>query len=427
MPNPASVNDIRQAFKDTAIAFLDQLAAIDPAETPYAVLFEISDQTPGAWPIAATEQSLTRLADEYIAMGYKARDGDDRELLRTGLRWDAPGDNMVGWYWGADDIDKELNTLITSAFDHAVIHDHMMVRDLCLAAIKELDDDNTFGKDDSRNQRVVGISNVGQDFRSFLDDLATVNPPIVIDRLRAELQASYDVWGEIEDPAGKRGEQPHRSRGRADRWINLSEQKRACAGIQHTPAGRQLKTRTLPGLVSLLGLGLLPLLLFLVATGLLFLDGFDGQAAVEAVHHFFPGLVAVANGLGWVRVCQIVFRVVVVSDDPEGGALGHQKRLNQLVIQLPVEVVVRDVQQNLGGAVGEVRFVAETLSTQVHVRQHRREQHIPSHLLLTDDLVVRIVRRNREVPFSNQAACSNLLDFTFVAEDETNLAAVGLW
>lgn len=200
MPAPSSVDDIRQAFKDTAIAFLGQLAAIDPPETPYAVLFEISDQTPGAWPIAATEQSLTRLADEYIAMGYKARDGDDRELLRTGLRWDAPGDNMVGWYWGADDIDKDLNILIADAFDQDVINDHMVVRSLCLAALKELDDDNTFGKDDSRNQLVVGISNVDQGFQTFVDDLATANPPIVIDRLRAELQASYDVWSEIESP-----------------------------------------------------------------------------------------------------------------------------------------------------------------------------------------------------------------------------------
>ena len=46
--------------------------------------------------------------------------------------------------------------------------------------------------------------------------------------------------------------------------------------------------------------------------------------------------------------------------------------------------------------------------------------------MLSDNFVVRIIWWNRKVPDSNQAAGSNLLDFAFVAEDETNLATVDL-
>ncbi len=198
---PSILSDIRRAFTSTAMAFRDQLFAITPCESPYALLFEIDDQNPGAWPIGATEESLTRLVDQYFAKGYRASNGNHHEMLRTGLRWDAPGDNMVSWYWGAEDDFRDLNLLIKSAFDQNAVSDHTEIRDLCLEALKQLDSQHAFGTGEARARLTIGISNVDYPFEAFLDELAKVNPPTVISRLRTELAAYQQVWNQIERSA----------------------------------------------------------------------------------------------------------------------------------------------------------------------------------------------------------------------------------
>ncbi|HUE70116.1 MAG TPA: DUF4303 domain-containing protein [Pirellulaceae bacterium] len=198
-----SYRDVLAELKQTAIAFLRQLKALSPQETPYAMLFEISDQSPGAWAIGATEESLARLAARYARKGYRARQGDDLEQLRIGLRWDAPGDDMDGWYWGDDSNDRRLNGMLLQRFTQMYAADesgYELVQRLCLSALGEIDREGWLGREREREQIVLGISNVDHDFSHFLGAISEVNPPSVIERLRSQLVQADQVWDDIARP-----------------------------------------------------------------------------------------------------------------------------------------------------------------------------------------------------------------------------------
>lgn len=193
----STLDDVRESFKKTMVAFLRQIDAIEPSESHYAFLFEISDQEPGAWPICATEESLARKANSDLKKGYTVGNGDPYELLRIASRWDAPGDDPDIWYWAKDEISQELNSLLTQSFKP--FEDYRRLRDLALTALKELEAEKVFGQGDARDQIVVGISNVDQGFNGrFLEVLATVNPANVIDRLKTEIKAGQAAWDVIE-------------------------------------------------------------------------------------------------------------------------------------------------------------------------------------------------------------------------------------
>ena len=197
------MNDIRRAFKETAMAFHSQLNAMTPPETTYALLFEISDQAPGAWPIGATEQSLTRLAEKYVSRGYVTRDGNHQEVLQAALRWNSPGDDMDGWYWAADGVDTELNSLITTACQHSMIRDDKILRELCLEAFQEIRTTNAFARSETEVEFVVGVLEANSDFRNFFDVLQSVNPPSLMDQLRNDFIAADYAWDQIARPRRK--------------------------------------------------------------------------------------------------------------------------------------------------------------------------------------------------------------------------------
>lgn len=195
------VSGLRAAFKRAAAAFLEQLQRMSPAETAYALLFEISDQSPAAWPIGATEESLSRLAATYQQKGYRARTGNDLEILRAALRWDAPGDDTTGWYWADEAIQEKLNSLLTQCFGPEYGDDddgYEVVKRECLAALQELDQEGAFGTGAARDRLVIGITNVENEFESFTDELSQVNPPPIMARLNQQLTQGSAAWEEID-------------------------------------------------------------------------------------------------------------------------------------------------------------------------------------------------------------------------------------
>ncbi len=115
------------------------------------------------------------------------------------------------------------------------------------------------------------------------------------------------------------------------------------------------------------------------AEDLLRLLGVDGHFH-EAVQHLFPGLVAVVDVGGRIGVPGIAGRVVVVADALEDGALGQELGLREVVVDLPVEVVLRHVEQDLLRAVGVGGPIRERLAAQVHVRQQRHQLEVGLHL-----------------------------------------------
>lgn len=205
MATPADfLADLVEQFKHAAAALWHKLQTLTPHEEPYAILFEISEQSPQAWPIAATEESLSRLAATYVNKGYRAKNGNHLELLRVAERWDAPGDQIDGWYWGDERTYGKLNSLLEKQFGASCAdHDrsYHAVQKICLQALKELDSEGTFGTGPARNNLVIGITNVENDFETFLDQLATVNPKPAIVRLRRQLKDGRAAWDKLSRPA----------------------------------------------------------------------------------------------------------------------------------------------------------------------------------------------------------------------------------
>src|SRR5687768_16193252 len=73
--------------------------------------------------------------------------------------------------------------------------------------------------------------------------------------------------------------------------------------------------------------------------------GGEGVARVVANHHFIPGLVSPADVLVRVGVRGVVFAVVVTGGDDKLGTDGHIERLFEAIFDLPIEVVVRQVEK----------------------------------------------------------------------------------
>jgi hypothetical protein len=194
MAKPRLFQRIREELKQTVRLFLEELRREHPAEHFYALMFEVDVSETYAIRIAASEESLTRWAQAYIANGYKVRSGDLLEVLRTALRWDAPGDSRVGWYWGNQDDDRLVTQLIDQAVKEGLIDEYDETRPLqklCMDALRELDQEGALGVRPARERLLIGTScmefGFGED--EDVEQLATLNPSATIARLRQQLAA----------------------------------------------------------------------------------------------------------------------------------------------------------------------------------------------------------------------------------------------
>jgi hypothetical protein len=198
MADPELFRRIRDELKRTVLLLLEQLRREHPADRVYAILFEVGVGGTYAIRIAGSEESLTRLAEKYIARGYRVKSGDGLECLRTLLRWDAPGDDRDGWYWGDQKDDEQLTRLIDQAVQAGLIEEYgeaQPLRGLCLDALRELDREGAFGTALERERILIGLTccEVGFGEAEDLEELATLNPARTISRLRRELRAAAAI------------------------------------------------------------------------------------------------------------------------------------------------------------------------------------------------------------------------------------------
>jgi hypothetical protein len=199
----ATEADLIEEFKQVATAMWKKLHSLNPSEQPYALLFEINDQNPNAWPIAATEESLARLAAKYDKKGYRAKNGNHLDVLRIAERWDAPGDQPDGWYWGDEQANAKLNRMLEQRFGDGYRDSdkgYRAIQKICLQGLKEVDAAGAFGEGSARDNLVIGISNVDRGFEAFLDEIAIVNPKPVIVRLQRQLKDGVAAWDELSRP-----------------------------------------------------------------------------------------------------------------------------------------------------------------------------------------------------------------------------------
>jgi hypothetical protein len=159
------------------------------------VLFEVDVGGMYAIRIAGSEQSLTRLAEKYVAKGYRAQSGDLLGSLRALLRWDAPGDDRDGWYWGNEEDDAAVVRLIDEAVQAGYVEEYsesQPLRNLCLDSLRELDHEAAFGIGRERERILIGICccELGFGDDDDMAELATLNPTATVNQLRRELLAA---------------------------------------------------------------------------------------------------------------------------------------------------------------------------------------------------------------------------------------------
>lgn len=195
MAEPELLKRIRGELKRTLRLLLEQVRRDHPTDHLYAILFEVAVTQTYTIRIAGSEEVLTRLAEKYITKGYRVRSGDLLDTLRAFLRWDAPGDDRDGWYWGNQEEDIPVTQMIAEAVQAGLIREYderEPLRRLCLKALQESDREGAFGRGKERARLLIGVSCCEMGFGEEADvkELATLNPPSVIARLRRELAAA---------------------------------------------------------------------------------------------------------------------------------------------------------------------------------------------------------------------------------------------
>ena len=186
---------IRNELKRSVRLLLDQLCHEHPDDRLYAILIEVGVCGTYVIRVAGSEESLTRLAEKYIAKGYRTKSADLLEALRSLLRWDAPGDDKYGWYWGHQEEDNKAAELIDQAVKEGLIEEYgevLQLRTLCLNALRELDHEGAFGVGQERERVLIGTCCCEYGFGEEEDvqELADLNPEATIIRLRRELRAA---------------------------------------------------------------------------------------------------------------------------------------------------------------------------------------------------------------------------------------------
>jgi uncharacterized protein DUF4303 len=178
---PVGLDAIRAALRAAAEKFLRGVAKEHPGETLYGFLFEISCEGFSAHGAAATEEGLSRYAEEWVA-----KTGGKVARLKAEFRW---GSTEDGWYQQPDAAFNAVNRLLARAEREELYEMYGGVLEgLCIDVLKELDAAGTFGTGADRERLVLGICYIGGDNseKEFLGWAKQVNPPKVFKRLRAE-------------------------------------------------------------------------------------------------------------------------------------------------------------------------------------------------------------------------------------------------
>src|SRR5215471_9952839 len=80
--------------------------------------------------------------------------------------------------------------------------------------------------------------------------------------------------------------------------------------------------------------------------GLLWIHTLVDGDREERRKHLLPSHVAKINGPVWIRIELVVRRIVIVRGDDHLSALWHFYRFSEVVAELPIEIVMRNVQHN---------------------------------------------------------------------------------
>lgn len=185
-------SEIREAISVGAKDFLLAFKRDWAGETIYSFLLEAVWEGTDVEAVAGTEEGLLRITQFYADREGK-QDEESINRLRTELRWGSPED---GWYanYDAGFFDR-ANHLLSEAHEAGVMElGDQQLQQLCLEVLHALDADGVFGVGEAREKTMIGVCDVGGDHaeEDFLRWAEAVNPPVVMDRLRRELQEASE-------------------------------------------------------------------------------------------------------------------------------------------------------------------------------------------------------------------------------------------
>jgi hypothetical protein len=139
--------------------------------------------------VVGTEEGLLRVVHEY---GKRDDEYIQAECIK--FRW---GGYEDGWYENFDAaLFSEANQLISEAHNSGLMElGDQQLQQICIESLRELDSDHVFGVGEAREKITIGISAVGGDHaeEDFLSWAEPVNPPVVIERLRRDLQEANEL------------------------------------------------------------------------------------------------------------------------------------------------------------------------------------------------------------------------------------------
>jgi len=185
---------IREAIAVGARNFLAAFNQDWTGETIYSVLLEAVWEGTCVEAVAGTEEGLLRIAQYYAAReGKQDEESLNRQCIE--LRWGSPED---GWYANYDaGFFGRANQLLSEVHEAGLMElGDQQLQQLCLEVLRELDADGVFGIGEARERIMIGVCDVGGDHaeEDFLRWAEAINPPVVMQRLRRELQAANELF-----------------------------------------------------------------------------------------------------------------------------------------------------------------------------------------------------------------------------------------
>ncbi|MGA7932802.1 MAG: DUF4303 domain-containing protein [Kovacikia sp.] len=186
---------IREAIFAGAKAFLSAFKRDWAGEEMFGFLLVAVWEGYCVEAVAGTEEGLLRGVHEYAERKGKRDDDEYIQAEYIKSRWDGYED---GWYENLDDaFFGQANQLISEAHDSGLMEmGDQQLQQICIEAFKALDSDHVFGVGEAREKITIGVSDVGGDHaqEDFLSWAEPVNPPVVMERLRHDLQKANELF-----------------------------------------------------------------------------------------------------------------------------------------------------------------------------------------------------------------------------------------
>src|SRR5579862_2154236 len=112
-------------------------------------------------------------------------------------------------------------------------------------------------------------------------------------------------------------------------------------------------------------------------------------------HHLIPALRTPEDRRSGIGIERVIGRVVEDGMRLNAGSPREQLGRLKVIVRLPIEIVMRDVEQRFRLAAGIDRAEYERLAAQVHMRTHADQKAVLAHDRYRRRLIIRFPRRNR--------------------------------